>query len=509
MTKKARAPLAVLVPALLASAIVLIPVWYLVDQVARSGWSAFIDEIWRQRTFELMLRSAVLTATVTLGSIVIGFSAAWLTTMTFVRGRTVLLVALSLPLAIPSYLSAFAWVSWIPDVQGYVGASIVLTLACYPYVMLPVSAALRGIDPAQAEVARSLGLSPREIVFRLTLRSVRPALASGALLVALYVMGDFGAVAVMRHEVFTWVIYGAYRAGFNPARAASLSVVLIAVALILTIAESKARGRATEARVGIGVRRTPRGESSMRVVVTTWAFSLVVFSAGVMVPLMSVLSWLGRSSGVGIKWSLVAESVVSSFQIGIISSFFAVLLALPIGIGIVRFPSRITRTIDRSAYIAHALPGIVVAISVVYVGIRLLRPVYQELPLLVLAQVVLFLPLAVATIRNSLEQSSSRLEDVSRSLGLGQIATIFRVTIPIALPGIAAGAALTMLAVVKELPTTLLLRPVGVETLATSIWKYSTVSDYAALGPYAFALIVLAAVPTAVLTAVTLLRGAR
>jgi iron(III) transport system permease protein len=220
-----------------------------------------------------------------------------------------------------------------------------------------------------------------------------------------------------------------------------------------------------------------------------------------------VLNWVQRTSATPVDAGLVFQSISTSFQIGVFTALAATLIALPVGIGVVRFPSLYTRSIERSTYLSHALPGIVVAISLVYAGIRLFRPIYQELPLLVLGQVVLFLPLAVASIRTSLEQSPVRLEEVSRSLGFGQMMTIARVTIPIALPGIASGAALVMLAAVKELPTTLLLRPTGTETLATSIWKYSTVSDYAAVGPYALSLMLLAAIPTAILSAITIVRG--
>ena len=149
------------------------------------------------------------------------------------------------------------------------------------------------------------------------------------------------------------------------------------------------------------------------------------------------------------------------------------------------------------------LPGIVIAISIVYLGIRTLRPLYQEMPLLILAQVLIFLPLAVASMRTAIAMSTQSLEHVARSLGAGSMMTLLRVTIPLALPGIMAAGALSMLSSVKELPATLLLRPTGTETLATQIWKFSAVSDYASVGPFALAMILLAVVPVAVLTATT------
>jgi iron(III) transport system permease protein len=149
---------------------------------------------------------------------------------------------------------------------------------------------------------------------------------------------------------------------------------------------------------------------------------------------------------------------------------------------------------------------VVIALSVVYFGISLARPLYQEVPLLVFGQMIIFLPLVVGSVRTSIEQSRTTYEDVARSLGTSRMMTVFRVTIPLAIPGIAAGGALAVLGAVKELPTTLLLRPTKLDTLATSIWKYSSVSDFGAIGPYAVALMLLAALPTAVLSTVTVLK---
>jgi iron(III) transport system permease protein len=138
----------------------------------------------------------------------------------------------------------------------------------------------------------------------------------------------------------------------------------------------------------------------------------------------------------------------------------------------------------------------------VFVGVRLLRPVYQDTPLLILAYVVLFLPLAVGAVRNSVEQSPVRLEEVGRALGHRPASVLFRVTLPLAAPGLAAGTALVFLTTMKELPATLLLHPTGTDTLATELWQATSVSDYAAAGPYALAIMLVAALPTAILSGV-------
>jgi iron(III) transport system permease protein len=438
----------------------LAPLIYLFDAGFSRGIQGVIDEIVRSRTLWLVVRSLTLTLVVTLACVIIGTVCAWIVVRTSLRGRVVLLTLFALPLAIPSYLAAFAWVSWLPDIAGFFGAALVLTIVSYPYVMLPVAAALRASDIALEDVARSLGISPLTAAWRVSLRQVQPAIVGGGLLVALYVVSDFGAVAAMRYETFTWVIFGAYRAGFNPTRAAILALVLIVIA------------------VSVGV------------------------------PIVSVATWMRRGTAVT-DWSDVALTIRDSFGIGIATALATVLLALPVGIAIARFSGRFTRATEASVYLTHSLPGIVVALAVVYLGINLVRPLYQEVPLLVFGQMIIFLPLVVGAVRNAVEQSTPVLEDVARSLGTSRMATLRRVTIPVALPGIAAGGALALLGAVKELPTTLLLRPTGLETLSTSIWKHSVVSDYGAVGPYAVALMLLAAAPTAVLSTFSVMKTVR
>jgi iron(III) transport system permease protein len=497
-----RPPLAIALAGLAAAVVAVGPIWYLVDRASERGWSETADELWQDRTLELALRSITLAATVTLACVLIGTTAAWIVVRSDLRGRGVLRVLFALPLAIPSYLSAFAWVSWKRDLPGFWGAVLVLTLVSYPFVYLPCVAALRHLDPAQEEVARSLGRSPLRIAVGLTLRQIRTSITAGALLVALYVLSDFGAVAAMRYEVFTWVIYGAYRAGFNPTRAAVLALPLVAIALVLVTAEARARGRAASARLGAGASRRATQVHLGWTAVLAWLFSLAVLGAAVGFPVWRVLFWVTSYSSPEVDIGDVVSSLGSTLWLAGWAAGATLLFAIPVGILAARFRGPAASTIERSTYIAHALPGIVVAISLVYIGVRVLRPIYLETPLLVLGYVVLFLPLAVGAVRSSIEQSPVRLEEVARSLGSTPRQVLMRVTAPLALPGIAAGAALVFLSTMKELPVTLVLHPTGTDTLATTLWRYTAVSDYANAGPYALALVLFAAIPTALLSGV-------
>ncbi len=476
----------------------LLPLFYLGERALERGTSFVVAELFQPRTLVLVGRSLGLVVVVTAACVVLGTLFAVLVTRTNLPGRRALGVVLTLPLAMPSYLMAYLWVSMVPTMSGFWGACLVLVLVSYPYVQLTTVAALTRVDPAQEEVARSLGMSGPAVLFRVTLRQARAAIAAGGLLVALYVLSDFGAVAAMRYEAFTWVIYGAYRSGFNPSRAAVLSLVLATFAIFLVIAEGRARGRASAYRVGGGSPRPAPLAAMDRWWPVAGLLPAAVIAAAIVVPLVALGDWL-RAGGLRFDlpewWAALSSSVWLSTVAGLVCTA----AALPIGLLVTRYRTFTARTLEGVTYLAHGLPGVVVAIAMVSVGVLLLRPLYQTAALLIAAYAVLFVPLAVGSVRSALEAAPVQMEEVARSLGRGPIRAFVTVTARTAAPGIAAGTAMVLLACMKELPVTLLLHPTGTNTLATRLWGFASVSDYAAAAPYAVALLAFAAVPTAVL----------
>jgi iron(III) transport system permease protein len=441
-------------------------------------------------------RSLALAGTVTVTSIVLGVTLAWLVVRTRLPGRRFWGVALALPLAVPSYVAAFAWLSLFPGFGGFSGSALVLSLCCYPYVYLPVVAALERIDPALEEVARSLGRGPAGTFVGVTLRHVRPAALAGGLLVGLYVLSDFGAVAILRYDVFTRVIYTSYRSSFDRTPAAILGCVLVALTVLIVWAESRARGRASYARVGGGAAR-----ERTRTALGAWTLPALAWCAAVGglalgVPFATMAYWLGSGESAGLDPAALATAAVSTLTVAALGALFTTALAVPVGVVAARYRGRPSRLLEQASYAGHALPGIVVALSLVFLSVRYAYPLYQRTPILVLAYAVLFLPAAVGAVRASVAQSSPVLEELARSLGRSPLGVLRAVTLPLAGPGVAAGAALVFLTCMKELPATLLLRPTGMETLATELWSQTEIGAYGAAAPYAAALVLLAALPT-------------
>lgn len=490
----------VAVVAVLAATIAALPLLYLFIQASSRGLDNVVEEIWQRRTFDLVLRSLSLAFVVTALSLVVGVCSAFFVIRTNLLGHRVFAVALVLPLAMPSYVAAYAWISWIPSLAGFWGAVLVLTSISFPFVFLPVAASLRRIDARQEDVARSLGLSSSHVAFRLTLRQIRPAATAGALMVGLYALSDFGAVATMRFESFTWVIFGAYRAGFNPTRAAILSLVLVAISIIFVWLEFVVRGDGRAATVGAGVSRAPN-----RLDLGPSRFPAAALLAGVVVvtlaiPLVLVLRWFFEAADSGIDSGEIFRAMRQTVFVSFLATVGAIFFAVPAAVLAARVKARWAQSTERTVFVIHALPGIVIGLAVVYLGIRLVPSMYQRLPMLIFAYVVLFMSLALGSIRASVEISPVALEDSARSLGLSRFAVLRKMTLPLARPGIMAGAALVFLTVMKELPATILLRPTGMDTLATELWNRTSVADYAAASPYALVLILVAAVPAALLT---------
>ncbi|MET3962689.1 iron(III) transport system permease protein [Marmoricola sp. OAE513] len=487
-------PLVGLVVVLLA----LIPLGYVVYAVLAMGPADLHALLWRPRVGELLRNTLLLMLATVALTVLLGLGCAFLVCRTDLRLRGWWHGLLAAPLAVPAFVNSYGWVSLTNDVQSYLGTVLVVSLSYYPLVYLPVTGALVSLEAAPEEVARSLGRGRTAAFFSAALPRLLPAVLGGALLVGLHVLAEFGALQLLNYDTFTTAIYGQYQSSFASDAGTALSGVLVVLCILLLTVELLGRGSRRVDRVGKGTGRRPEPiRLGWRTVpVLGLLTGLTVLALGV--PLYSLAHWLRVGSSTAFPVDELTSALASTVGLALGGAALTMAMAMPLAWLVVRRRGVVSTVLERAAYTANSLPGIVVALALVTVSIRYAPSVYQTVPVLLLAYAILFLPRALVSVRSSLEQAPPLLDDVARSLGLSAWRTFLRVTVRLVAPGVGAGLALVFLAVSTELTATLLLSPIGTTTLATEFWSNSSSVRYGAAAPYAV-LLVLAAVPATVM----------
>lgn len=493
--ERERPPLAATLLAGAIAAAVVVPVLYIAVVAASVDTGRAASLLFRDQTLQILLNTLALVAGVTVLSVLLSVPLACLTELTDLPYSRLWAVVVSLPLVIPSYIGAFSYISvWgpqgevqsllspfgidsLPEIYGLGGAIAILTLYNYPYVYLTTRAGLRSFDKTYLDAARSLDGQAWRAFLRAIVPFIRPAVTAGALLVALYAVGDFGTPAMLQLDVFTRVIYVEYNT-FGQEYASLLAMHLVAIALVILAIESgvrgndtlhgSARGSAREYTVSLGRWKWP-----VLVILMLLAALSLLFPIGVL------LMWLLRTPDVYAP-SLVFEwsYAVNSVTVSIAAAVVAAALAVPVAYLSARYSSRLIAIFERATYIGYAVPGVVIGLSLIFFSTRYAGAVYQTLPLLVFAYVVLYLPQAVGSTRTGVLHVNPRLVEAARSLGCPPLKAFRHVVFPLIVPGIVAGAALVFLTAMKELPATLLLGPAGFETLSTFIWRIERSTYY-------------------------------
>jgi iron(III) transport system permease protein len=477
-----------------------IPLFFVAGSAIDVGWAESIRLIVRPRVGELLWNTARLALTCMLACAVLGTAAAWLVERSSLPFRRVFNVLLVAPLAIPAFVNSYGWVSLIPSWSGFGGALVIVTLSYFPFVYLPVAATLRGLDPAHEEAAQSLGLGRIRVFLRTVLPQLRPAILGGSLLVGLHLLAEFGALQMLRFPTFTTAIYDQYTSTFSSAAANMLAGVLVLCCLLLLVAELRMRGRAHYARVGSG---SARSYEPVRLGWLTAPAVLALIAMSVLalgVPLGSLVYWLATGSSTSIDLDTILTTTTTTLTLGVLGALVTVVAAVPVAWLYVRRRSRAATVLERVTYTGSALPGIVVALALVTISVRLVPELYQTTSVLIVAYLILLMPRAMVSVRASLSQAPPLLDEVAHSLGAGRFAALRRVTLPLIAPGLGAGAALVFLGVVTELTATLLLAPTGTQTLATAFWTNSESFAYGEAAPYAALMVLISAPATYLLT---------
>ena len=471
----------------------LVPLGYVAYMTVATGWDTAVELVFRPRVAELLLNTVLLMVFTVPLCLVLGVAGAWLVERTTLRGARVWAVLLAAPLAIPAFVNSYAWVSAIPSLGGLGSGVLIATLSYFPLVYIPAAAALSRLDPAIEQSAAALGLGAWRTFFRVVLPQLRIAMTGGALLVALHLLAEYGAFAMIRFDTFTTAIMVQYQSTFNGAAGNMLASVLVFFCLLLLLAEVRSRGTARYARIGPGAQaralRLPLHVYQLPAQLFLLALTALAFG----LPLFFVLRWVASGGTAAWAGDEFLPALLTTLGYGLAGALATTVVAFPMAYLAVRHPGWFSKSLELSNYITSSLPGIVVGLAFVTVSIRVVPGIYQTAGLLVAAYVLLFLPRALVNLRAGLAQAPKELDEAAQALGKPPLVSFIRVTLRLTAPAAAGGAALVFLAIANELTATLLLSPNGTRTLATEFWSKSSEIDYAGAAPYALLMILLSA----------------
>jgi len=481
---------------LAVAAVVVVPVVITVVQALEGGVGPAATALRQSSSLVLLLHTALVAAAATPICGVFGVATAWFVERTRLPFRRMWALLVVAPLMVPLFVTSYAYAALGNSLTGFVGAAGIIAFCYYPIVFLLVAASLRVIDPALEETARSLGVGPWATFRRVVLPQVRPALYGGMLLVGLDALVEFDAFVAFKYQTFSVAVYGQYQLSFSASGAAALSFFSIVMCVVILFVERRLRGDANYTRVSAGARRATLryGLGRATPAVLAGLAALVAVSLGV--PIGMLVYWFSGStpaalSSASANLQYLWPATLTSVLLGLGSAVVAVLLALPVSLLVVRHKGRLATLVERSVYLSFALPDLVAAVALAYAASRL-HLLYGSVALLVLAEAMLFVPFAVVALRSTLGLIEPGLEDSARSLGLGPLRAFWRVTLPLARPGLAAAAVLVFAFALGDLSTAQILLPPSMHTLGTQFWANSSTVAFAAAAPYGAVLIVLA-----------------
>ncbi len=462
----------------------------------------------------------LLGVSVALSAAVVGTGLAWLVVRTDLPARKVWAIAAPLPLAFPSFVGAYALIAGfakggfleellsplgihsLPSVYGFWGAWAVLTFFTYPYVYLPVQARLSTLPATFEESARLLGRRPLEMFATVVLPQTWTAISAGSLLVFLYTISDFGVPSLLRYLTLTRSIFD--NRLFDPPTAVAHGLVLAVLAFMVIFAERIISGR------GLSEEGHLSGDVAYRQALGRWRWPTTAVVAGwlgiaLVGPLVVMGYWVvrgflnrGRITGpLVLSFEGIWEPARNTLFIGVVTALVTVFALLPLARLTARYRSRLGAVCSSLVLAGFGLPGLVIALAFVFWVLRSpLVGFYQSLPLLVLAYSLHFGAQATRVSETAVEIMPQQLEEVSHTLGAGRLRRFATVDLPLISPGLLAGGGLVLLSTMKELPITLLLHPIGFDTLSIRIWAAAEELAFAQAGLESLVLVGLSAVLT-------------
>jgi iron(III) transport system permease protein len=521
-----RLPHPLLVMSLLAALAVGVPVLGVLSNLfsADTGTGTFAH-LWSTVLPEYLGNSLLIMAIVGVLAAVIGIGCAWLVAAWDFPGKRVFEWALVLPLAMPSYVVAYAYTDflqfsgplqtglraltgwqareyWFPEIRSAGGAGLIFALVLYPYVYLLVRTAFVERSPRMWDAARTLGAGPWTSFFQVSLPLARPAAAAGLALVLMETLADYGAVAYFGVPTLTTGIYKSWYAFSDRTGAAQIAAVLLVSVTALMYVEHRSRGRARYYAVGVrGGRRAQRLRPAAGWMATLFCALPVLL--GFILPLAILVRLMRQEASLNFG-SRYLGWLQNSISIAALTALIAVAICL-----VLAYAARVSRSplqgvANRVISMGYAIPGAVIAVGILIPlsrlddwmagqGMHVLLA--GSLVALVYAYLVRFLAVSYQGVQAGLARITPAMDASARSLGHGLGSMLMRVHMPLLWRSVLTAALLVFVDVIKELPATLTIRPFNFDTLAVITFQLASDERLAEAALPAFTIVMIAFVP--------------
>ena len=507
-----RVPSPLLLTAFVLAGLITLPLFY-VTFSALTADPAVWKRLWTTRIPELLVNTFSLALGVATIDLILGVSLAWILTRYRFAGSALWDWLIILPLAIPSYVLAYTYTyllqrhgpleqAWQmlagPDAQivspfSFAGATVVMSLNTFPFVYLLARSAFQNFNMSFEEAARATGANRLSTFFRVSLPMIRPSLIAGLFLAVLYVASDFGAVAMLRYQTFTYAVYQQMTGRFDNTAAACLSLLLVACTLLFLIGERVFRQRSRFYQTGGRFRKPiPQRCGPLQALGFT-ACLAITFAAAFGIPAFLLVQWTMDALVAGKLTSGFASYAWNSISLAGITATLAIACGIPLAYVACRKQTWASLLCIQGAYTGYVLPGPVAALAVLVLVSQVMPELYGTILILLIAYLIHFLPVALQGMESTLHQLTPSLEEAARSLGSGAWRTFRTVTFPLVRGGFLSAWILVFVQCLKELPATLLLRPVGFDTLAIRIWLEASEELYQLAAPPALLIVALTA----------------
>jgi iron(III) transport system permease protein len=520
--------------AVLAAAVVAVPILAVLLSLATPAPDIWAH-LWRTQLAELLRNTLALLLGVGVGTLSLGTALAWLVVFYEFPGRRTFEWALVLPLALPAYVIGFVFLGIfeyagplqsalrrllgagvrLPDLRSGGGVILVMTLVLYPYVYTLARAAFLEQSPEAFESARSLGRSRARAFRDVSLPLARPALVAGTTLACMEALADYGTVATFSYRTLTEAVYRVWYGMFDRLAATQLAAVLLGLAAVLTLLERLSRGRARFTQGRRPTHAPARARLRGLLAGAAAGFCGVVWALAFGLPVCQLLAWAGATLRRDGLPSGFLGALGTSLGLAVTAATLTLGAAIVLAYGLRLRPARVIPPAVRVAALGYALPGAVIAVGVLLplssldhalaaaserlLGLRTGLLLTGTAAALVFAYLVRFLAVSLHTVEATLARIPQSFDEVARSLGAGAGRTLRVVHAPLIRRGLLAALLLVFIDVMKEMPATLLLRPLSLDTLAIAVWQRTAESLWEDAAVPALALVLAGLIPVALL----------